>query len=453
MSMSIWFALVVAALLWVFARSVHAADIQVQPGQSLRDAVMRARPGDRVLVHAGTYAGGGWIGPIHGTPDAWITVLAVDGPRTAVIQGGAEALRIGDASSYLVFDGFEVRGSSNNAIHIDGLSHHITLRNLYAHDAGLDGDVLKVNQCHDVTVETSEFARPGRRAVNEGNPYQECLDFLDVDNTVWRGNFVHDAGSMLAFVKGGSRHVVIDGNLFADARAGASDPMVGLGGSSDLALLQGEQYEAFDVVFRNNVLAHGPTGALAVYDCSGCYVADNLFVDNDRVLVEFRAGSGPAAASDDVRLVNNVFADTRGRMPPPLLLSSHALRGLVATYGLFWNAGATVPATSVLALAQQPGYLVADPRVAPSPVGASRAQLLQAVRPSAPSPAAGSGADVAGAPFGAAMDFDGVLRAGRLDRGPFVLSAPVPPPAPVPPACVSVPTQPASCACTCVCAP
>jgi hypothetical protein len=64
-------------------------------------------------------------------------VLSVDGPRRAVIAGGSETLRIGDAASYLVFDGLELRNSTNNVIHIDGGSHHIWLRNVYAHHAGV----------------------------------------------------------------------------------------------------------------------------------------------------------------------------------------------------------------------------------------------------------------------------------------------------------------------------
>ena len=156
--------------------AVQGIDLRIAAGSSIASAINRAMPGDRILVPAGTYAGGGWI-ERSGTASAPITVVAVDGPRTAVIEGGSEALRVGN-SSYLVFDGFEVRNSGNNAVHIDG-SHHVTLRNLYAHDAGLDGDVVKVNQSHHMVIERSEFARPGRRTIVD-NPYQECLDFVDV---------------------------------------------------------------------------------------------------------------------------------------------------------------------------------------------------------------------------------------------------------------------------------
>ncbi len=456
------------ALVLLAARAAGATDINVPAGASVHDAIRSARPGDRVLLRAGVHRGGDWIGPLSGTAAQPITILSADGPRRAVLEGGGETLRIGDASSYLIIDGLEVRGSGDNAIHIDGGSHHITLRNVFAHDAGVNGDVMKVNQAHHITVEDSEFARPGRRTSDAAdNPYQECLDFVDVDDVVVRRSFFHDGGSMLFFVKGGSRNVLIEQSVFADQRAGASDPMVGLGGATDAEFLQGEQYEAFNVVFRNNVVANSANGGVGIYDANGVYVANNLFLNNNRVVIEFRAGNGPAAASDNVRVVNNIVADYRGRLPAPFIRSSHAVRGLTTSHNVYWNNGAAVPSNAFLPLATQPGYLVANPLVGVPPAGADLPTIVAAVRPRATSPAGGSGIDASGAPFGVVADFDGVPRAGRLDRGPFSLAVSpppvvpppvVPPPAPTPvvvtgaPACVC--TQAAgvtTCACTSTC--
>jgi hypothetical protein len=395
------------------------AGVDIVAGSSIAAAINRANPGDRVLVPAGTYLGGGWI-ERSGTAAAPITIVSVDGPRAAVIAGGTESLRVG-ASAYLVFDGFEVRGSNDNAIHIDN-SHHITLRNLYAHDAGPNGDVVKVNQSHHIVVERSELARPGPRA-STVNPYQECLDFVDVDDSVIRDNFIHDGGSMLLFVKGGSRNAVIERNVFSQQRAGASDPMVGLGGPTDLALLQGEQFEVINVIFRNNVVMNALVGAIAVYDAQGAYIANNLLLNNDRALVEFRAGNGPAARSENVQVVDNVAVDTRGRMPTPFLLSSHGLTGLVAPYNLYWNNGAPLPTSAVLSLTAQPGHLAVDPLTRVPAAAASRDVILATTRFLAGSQAANTGADTASAPFGVTVDVHLVARGAARDRGPFMLGA------------------------------
>ncbi len=400
--------------------AVQGIDLAVSPGSSIVSAINRASPGDRILVRAGTYPGGGWI-ERSGTAGAPITVVSIDGPRAAVIQGGGEALRVG-ASAHLIFDGFEVRSSTDNAVHIDN-SHHITLRNLYVHDAGPNGDVVKVNQSNNIVIERSELARPGARPSGE-NPYQEGLDFVDVDDSAIRDNFIHDGGSMLMFVKGGSRNTVIERNVFSQQRAGASDPMVGLGGATDLALLQGEQYEAFNIVFRNNVLMNGVMGAIAVYDAQGVFIANNLLVNNDRALIEFRAGTGPAAQSQNVQVIDNVAVDTRGRMPTPFLLSSHGLTGLATSYHLYWNNSAALPATSLLTLAGQPGHLAVNPLVAVPSATADRNTILAAVRPGAGSAAASSGADTTVSPFGVTVDVNLVARGAARDRGPFVLGAP-----------------------------
>jgi uncharacterized protein (TIGR03382 family) len=414
---------IVAALL--APASAFAADVHVHPGESISSAVNHASPGDRVLVHAGTYPGSGWI-EHSGTEAAPITVLSVDGVHAAILEGGGESLRISN-SGYLVFDGLEVRNSGDNAVHIDGQSHHITLRNVYAHDAGFNGDVLKVNQSNHIIVEHSEFARPGARDIPE-NPYQECVDFVDVDDSVIRDNYIHDGGSMLVYVKAGSRNDVMERNVVADQRPGASDPMVGLGAPSDLWALDGEQYEAINTILRNNVIIGGKTGAIAVYDADGAFIANNLLIDNDRVLVEFRAGGGPAALSRNVRVVNNIMLDTRGLMPVAYQRSSHGLEDFQTSNNLFWNAGSAVPNCPLLALDTQPGHMVADPLVTPIAATASRDAILSTVRPHAGSVATASGMNVLAAPYGVIDDILGNARGATMDRGPYVLVGGTPPP-------------------------
>ncbi|MBK6533233.1 MAG: right-handed parallel beta-helix repeat-containing protein [Deltaproteobacteria bacterium] len=333
--------------------SAAAADLYVAPnGRSgnagtsaapfdrITTALNRARPGDRVLVRAGTYPGGGWISA-SGTAAAPIRVVSVDGPRRAVIAGGSETLRIGDAASYLSFEGLELRNSTNNLIHIDGGSHHIWLRDVYAHHAGVDGDVLKVNQARSIYLERSEFAFPGVRTGSE-NPSQECIDFVDVDDIVVRDSYIHDGGNSMMYAKGGAQGVVFENNVIAGQRAGAIDPMVGLGASTDSSLLGDAQFEAIDIVFRNNVVIGGVAGAVGVYDGQNVVIANNLFLNNNGGVVEFRAGSGPLERSEDVSFVNNLVVDTRGRMSTVLRRSSHGLNAFVVSHNLFWNNGQAV---------------------------------------------------------------------------------------------------------------
>lgn len=418
-----------AVVLLTHPRHAHALDLDVHPGASpsLHDALAQARPGDRIFMHAGVHTGSDWLSA-QGTATAPITILSADGPRTAVLEGGGgETLRIGDASAYLVIDGLEVRNSADNLIHIDGLSHHITLRNIYAHNAGPDGDVLKVNQCSFITLERSELAFPGHRNITE-NPCQEDFDFLDVDDAVIRDNFFHDACAMISVLKGGSRRGIIERNVFDGRASTGTDPVVGIGGATDADLFGGENYEVISVIFRSNIIFGGASGAMGVYDASGAYIANNLFINNNRVLVEFRAGNGPAGGSTDVRFASNIFTDTRGQMPPIFVRASHTISALTETNDEFWNSGHALPTSPRLAVATQPGYLLADPLV-PLPASLpSYAGAIAGFRPPNSSPAALSGSNTALAPFFVATGVGeqiATLRLGRQDRGPYVLAGTV----------------------------
>ncbi len=400
------------------------AGTSAAPLDRITSALSRARPGDRILVRAGTYPGGGWISA-QGTAAAPITVVSVDGPRRAIIEGAEESLRIGEGAAYLVFDGLEIRQSGNNVIHIDGGAHHIWLRNVYAHHAGQDGDVVKVNQARSIYLEGSEFAFPGARDDSE-NPSQECIDFVHTNDIVVRDSYIHDGGNSLMYAKGGSRAVLFERNVITGQRAGAVDPMVGLGAVTDSSLLDGEDFEAIDVVFRNNVVIGGVGGAIGVYDGSNVAIANNLFVNNSGGYVEFRAGSGPLERSEDVSIVNNLFVDLRGRMPTTFRRSNHGLNNFTTSHNLFWNNGSSIPSSPLINLAAQPGHMVADPGVrVPATLG-DRAAIIVALMPAMGGPASSSGLNTAVAPYLALDDIRGVRRNGRNDRGPWFLGV-VPP--------------------------
>lgn len=206
-------------------------------------------------------------------------------------------------------------------VHIDGGAHHIWLRSVYAHHAGRDGDVAKVNQARSIYLVRSEFAFPGARP-DSANPSQECIDFVDADDIAVRGSYIHDGGNSLMYAKGGSRSVIFEHNVIAAQGPDAIDPMVGLGAVTDESLLDGADFEAIDVVFRNNVVVGGTAGAVGVYDGRNVVVANNLFLDNGGGVVEFCAGSGPLERSENVSFVNNLVVDTRGRMPAAATPSS-----------------------------------------------------------------------------------------------------------------------------------
>ncbi len=342
--------------------------VRVNSVSAMRDAMNQARPGDLIRIAAGSYTltQQFWI-EAKGTAANPIYLIA-DGERGSVrfTSTGDESFNVGGGAAYLVFEGFEVHHTSNDVFHVQDGAHHITLRNLNLHDAGPDGDVLKMNQAHHITIEGCDLARPGRRPARNEAYWQEALDLVDVDDAVIRRNFIHDVGNMAGYVKGGSKRALIEDNVIDNQRSGADgNPMWGIGGSTDIELLQGEQYEAIDTVFRHNVVMHGAFGALALFDAKNSLIEHNLFLNNVTVLVQSREGNGPLASTDGVTLKNNLFVDTTGGMPKVCEHLNHGLTGVVANGNSYWNKDFAIPSDRSCGFtpSQEAGAAIHDPGI------------------------------------------------------------------------------------------
>ncbi|MBK6533216.1 MAG: hypothetical protein IPF99_27620 [Deltaproteobacteria bacterium] len=187
-----------------------------------------------MLVRAGTYPGGGWISA-SGTAAAPIRVVSVDGPRRAVIAGGSETCASA-TPSYLSFEGLEPQLHQQPHPHRRRLAPHLAA-DVYAHHAGVDGDVLKVNQARSIYLEGSEFAFPGARSDSE-NPSQECIDFVDVDDIVVRDSYIHDGGNFADVRQGRRAGRGLREQRHRHAARGRHRPDGGPGASTDSSLLE-----------------------------------------------------------------------------------------------------------------------------------------------------------------------------------------------------------------------
>ncbi len=320
--------------------------VRVASVEAMRDAMNSARPGDVIRIAPGSYTltRQFWI-ETKGTAANPIYLIA-DGARGSAkfTSTADEAFNVGGGAAYLVFEGFEVSNTRSDVFHVQDGAHHITLRNLNLHDAGPDGDVVKINQAHHITIEGCDLARPGRRPAGNEAFWQEALDLVDVDDAIIRRNFIHDVGNMAGYVKGGSKRALIEENVIENQRSGADgNPIWGIGGSTDSELLQGEQYEAIDTIFRRNVIAHSAFGALALFDAKNSLIEQNLFLNNTTVLIQSRAGNGPRESTDGVTIRNNTFVDTNGRLPMVCERLNHGLTGVAASGNIYWNADVAIP--------------------------------------------------------------------------------------------------------------
>lgn len=342
--------------------------VRVSTASAIRQAMNEARPGDLIRIAPGSYTLSQqfWI-ETKGTAANPIYLIA-DGARGSVrfTSTGDESFNVGGGASYLVFEGFRVQGARSDVFHIQDGAHHITLRNLHLSDAGPDGDVLKINQAHHITVEGCELARPGRRPGGSEAIWQEAIDLVDSDDSIIRRNFIHDVGDMAGYVKGGSKRVLIEENVIENQRGGADgNPIWGIGGWTDRELLEGEQYEAIDTIFRNNVIAHGAYGGLALFDAKNTLIEGNLFLNNAAAVIQSRAGNAPRESTDGIIIRGNTIVDTRGSMPIVCEQLNHGLTGVTASGNTYWNNGRAIPSERGCGFtpSQEPGAMVRDPGI------------------------------------------------------------------------------------------
>lgn len=341
--------------------------ISVSNVSALRESVNTARPGDVIRVAPGTYRfSQQWWVEAKGTMDHPIYIVAAGARGSASVTGtDDEGLNVGGAA-YLVFEGLELHHTNGNVVHVQDGAHHITLRNLNVHDAGPDGDVVKINQAHHITVEGCDLARPGRRPDGNEAVWQEALDLVDVDDAVIRRNFIHDVGNMAGYVKGGSRRALIEDNVIMDQRSGVDgNPLWGIGGWTDAELLGGEQYEAIDTIFRHNVVAHTLYGGLALFDAQNSLIEHNLFLNNSPVEIQSRAGNAPRASTDSVTIRDNIFTNTTGRLGTICELLNHDLHAVTASGNTYWNNGSVIPTESSCGFTptREPGARVQNPQI------------------------------------------------------------------------------------------
>jgi len=336
-----------------------------RPLATLRQACLTANPGDVICLRAGSYPEPVyWDQGGNGAPGAPISIRACDGDRTA--RTGPITLH---NRQHISISGLDISGGGN-ALHIDGGSHHVYVRRCYVHDAGASGDCIKVNQCDYIFIEDNEVARPGKRA--DGVTYQEGIDFVDVDFSAMRGNYLHDFGDMALYTKGGSEHTLIEGNVISHQLNRDLNPATGFGqGCYPIGLMDGATYQSYHCVFRNNIIRDCPGGAVGTYDAYHAYFCHNLVhncgdIETGQPIVHQRTSStfGEDGKTAGAYFFNNIFLDTRGEMPTVYGFRSGKLEGWRSSHNNYYNAGRPIPSAGFADPNRERGATLEDPGLA-----------------------------------------------------------------------------------------
>ncbi len=362
------------------ARSIHVATngddgnagSAAAPLKTIAKATPTAQPGDCVLVHAGTYSESSTIGfKGDGSATAPIVLWSVDGRGAAIIDAGSN--RSGPTvlihQDYVIVDGFDFRNSptdtSEQVVHFDGLTMGKGVGSVLRNCKLTGGyDHLKINQtCRGVTIEYNEFY---------GNFGHLPISLTSAPGLVFRHNFGHDwsTGDNGAIqLKGGSQDVLFDGNLFQDVTSQAGTIAMG-DGCDTTCDIDPEHYAAVRARAINNVMVRVGRG-FDVQGCKDCAVLSNTIVDSGQSNVVFKltsaATNGVTHDSVNVRIQDNLVANSKGDQGDVIQINATAGQGLQMDYNLVWNGGGAVSWGDTHPAGADTHSLTKDPRlVAPA---------------------------------------------------------------------------------------
>jgi hypothetical protein len=264
-----------------------------------------AKPGDVVIVHAGTYAG------IHfqqsGASGSPIVVRSFPGERP-VMQGGsypvlleAEPWQNGLPVGWIAVDGFELR-SGTVGIEITN-AHDLALCHNFIHDNSGQG-ILGYG--HDVLIEGNAISKNGDFTTNHDHGmYLTGRRFTITNNVVW-GNSAY--GLQIAAY---NCNPPPSGFCAGTDFSGAVDWLVA---NNTIAL---EQLRGGIVVWKPGA----SYGAEGNGELSNVRIVNNVFFDNNRSNpgstngVDIDYEDGPTQGDSTIVIATNLFFSDQGNVP------------------------------------------------------------------------------------------------------------------------------------------
>jgi hypothetical protein len=251
---------------------VGSVEVFVKDRAGLESALAAARPGARIRLAPGDYAGGLSFHDLAGTEAKPIIVAAADPAHPPRIVGGTNGLQLSDVA-HLTLEDLVFTGATGNGINVDDAgtfetpSHHVTIRRVSVLDVAADGnhDGIKLSGLDDFRLEDCRIHGWGGQGVDMVGCHRGVIDLCRFVQRDVRGT----AGVQ---AKGGSSAIVVRSCTFN----AAIDRGVNLGGSTGLAYFRPRVlgYEAKDLVVEQCVF-DGCQTAVAFVGVDGAIVRFN----------------------------------------------------------------------------------------------------------------------------------------------------------------------------------
>jgi hypothetical protein len=277
------------------------------PFREIHTAVHHAIPGDLILVGSGVY-GYTEVSGFHGSPDAWLGIMARSDQAQAVISVPPPTdnfLNITN-SSYVGLYGFQVAGDQKNSntncsgISVHGGSHHVVLWNNHVHDfpgggincfdAGGSHDLIDIsyNKIHGTSrhspENTSGISIYAAQDLTQGELLPGGYGYRVV------GNYIFDVECLVEFRRGGFDYVT-DGNGIS------------------LDLIEKTYGYRKPILVENNIITGCGGRAVHAFGTVNTEVVRNTAVGNMRTRSPAISGGAEmnGTVDDSVRFVRNVI--------------------------------------------------------------------------------------------------------------------------------------------------
>jgi hypothetical protein len=289
-----------------WARDLHVGS--GHPYATVQAAAADAAPGDRIVVHPGTY-GGDYITDLQGTATQPVAIVAAAGEAPPVFGGSGNGMQLVDPA-WLLIEGIVVESCTDNGLNIDDGGDYATpagplvVRGVTIRDIGPTGnhDGLKMSGVDDFVVYGNTFERWGDGG--SGIDMVGCHDGLIAGNSFTHTSDTLGANGVQA--KGGCRDVEVRGNIFTHT----GDRGVNMGGSTGDPYFRppGVGYEAYGIVVIANVFV-GCRAPAAFVGCEGsCLFAHNTVYRPGRwALRILNERPDLVAETRDGRVMYNIF--------------------------------------------------------------------------------------------------------------------------------------------------
>jgi hypothetical protein len=275
--------------------SAHAAVLEIHEGDSFEAAVENLNPGDRLIVHQGTYEDSGRISiTVKGTPSAPVVIEGADGESRPHITRPASAqaqntINI-EGATHLTIRDLEISSNGGDGINLNSRPSHITLEDLHIHD--IDVGINFRSDMDHITVRKVHIHNTGQDGGTGEGMYVGCnYAACAVTNSIIEGNWIHHTQQSAQGdgieIKRGSHSITVRDNVIHDTKY----PCILVYGTegNPRNLIEGNVMwncgdsgiqAAADAVIRNNIILATTADGLNSQDHQGVTPNNLEFIHN-----------------------------------------------------------------------------------------------------------------------------------------------------------------------------